>query len=210
MHSNNIWNVILRDKKQKRTSLNLHHLSHFCCFFSVSLWRELNGQSILLLLVLMSLSVLVIEAMYCSKKRTIFITVKTQVYTWSYAKSLICSASHLLSQWYPVGSFRSALCCLILLLPLYLFHPHVTQSYQAKYVQPYHFHSPSVYQQVSICRVVTSIWSAGGSEFGSVTWYMSACVCLTWGKSWTNAPCWSFCLLKLQRKKHIITNILQY
>lgn len=64
---------------------------------------------------------------------------------------------------------------------------------------PQHLHLPSNWFYIH--RVGKSVWSAGVSEFGSVIWYTAVRVCLTWGKSWTNAACLSRCLHKLQRKE---------
>lgn len=59
----------------------------------------------------------------------------------------------------------------------------------------------SAYQLDLFHTVVKSIWSAGVSGYGSVIWYKAVRVCLTWGKSWTNAACLSSRLHKLRRKK---------
>lgn len=69
----------------------------------------------------------------------------------------------------------------------YHFHPHVSHSYHSKHGR--------IKQCIScVIFVQTELWIPSDHQAclsSSVIWYSAAFVCLTWGKSWTNAPCLS-------------------
>ena len=69
----------------------------------------------------------------------------------------------------------------------YHFYPHVSH--------PYHSKHRRIKQCIScFIFIQTELWNPSDHQAclsSSVIWCSAAFVCLTWGKSWTNAPCLS-------------------